>query len=50
MIELQSIENDPFNETLSVIWEVEPDGRVLPKNSLPDPTTGFDRPQRLAAF
>ena len=50
VIELQSIEDDRFNETLSVIWEVEPDARVLPKSSLPDPTAGFDRPQRLAAF
>ena len=50
LVDLQSIEDDRFNEALSVIWEVEPDARVLPKSSLPDPTGGFDAPPRLAAF
>lgn len=50
LVELQSVEDDRFNEALSVIWEVEPDARVLPTSSLPDPSEGFDEPQRLAAF
>lgn len=50
LVELQSVEDDRFNEALSVIWEVEPDARVLPTSSLPDPNEGFDQPQRLAAF
>jgi len=33
-----------------VIWEVEPDAKVLPTSSLPDPTRGYDKPRRLAAF
>ena len=37
LVDLQSIEDDRFNESLSVIWEVEPDALILPKSSLPDP-------------
>lgn len=51
LLNLQSVEDGRYGETLSVIWEVEPGRRLLPAGSLPDVTTdGFDSPARLAAF
>lgn len=50
-VTLQSVEDGEYGRTLDVIWEVEPDRRVLPSGSLPDVTgDGFDPPDRLAAF
>src|SRR5262245_15210359 len=51
LLDLQSVEDGRYGETLSVIWEVEPGRRWLPAGSLPDVTAaGFDAPDRLAAF
>lgn len=51
LVTLQSVEDGRYGETLSVIWEVEPDRAVLPAGALPDVTVdGFDPPARLTAF
>ncbi|MFJ2826416.1 DISARM system SNF2-like helicase DrmD [Streptomyces sp. NPDC087263] len=51
LVTLNSVEDGRYNDTLSVIWEVEPGRRRLPAGSLPDVTAGsFDPPERLAAF
>jgi superfamily II DNA or RNA helicase len=51
LVELQSVEDGRYADTLSVIWEVEPRRRVLPTSSLPDvDRNGFDPPDQLAAF
>jgi ERCC4-related helicase len=51
LITLNSVEDGRYNDTLKVIWQVEPGRRRLPAGSLPDVTAhGFDPPERLAAF
>ncbi|MET9953424.1 DISARM system SNF2-like helicase DrmD [Streptomyces sp. NPDC006339] len=51
LVTLNSVEDGRYNDTLSVIWEVEPGRRRLPTGSLPDVSAGnFDPPERLAAF
>ncbi|MFI1978708.1 DISARM system SNF2-like helicase DrmD [Streptomyces wedmorensis] len=51
LVTLNSVEEGRYNDTLSVIWEVEPGRRRLPTGSLPDVSAGkFDPPERLAAF
>ena len=51
LVELQSVEDGRYGDTLDVIWEVEPGRRVLPSGSLPEVTEReFDPPERLAAF
>jgi superfamily II DNA or RNA helicase len=51
LLMLQSVEDGRYDESLPVIWEVEPGRRVLPAGSLPEVTSGgFDPPERLAAF
>jgi superfamily II DNA or RNA helicase len=51
LLTLQSVEDGRYGESLQVIWEVEPGRKILPAGSLPDvTTTGFDPPERLAAF
>ena len=50
LVELQSVADDRFDETLTVVWEIETDARVLPSGSLPELTGRFDRPEQLAAF
>jgi superfamily II DNA or RNA helicase len=51
MLNLQSVEDGRYGQTLDVIWEVEPGRQVLPSGSLPEVAEGkFDSPQRLAAF
>lgn len=50
VVELQSVEDGRYGESLTVVWEVEPARRVLPASSLPDVDGGFDPPDRLAAF
>lgn len=50
LVELQSVEDDGIGEELSVVWELEPGVRAHDRTALPDPTKGFDEPQRLDAF
>ncbi|MBO1330971.1 DISARM system SNF2-like helicase DrmD [Streptomyces sp. VRA16 Mangrove soil] len=51
LVHLQSVADGRFGDLLSVIWEVEPGRRILPKGSLPDASTdAYDSPNRLAAF
>lgn len=51
LVELQSVMDGHYGESLSVIWEIEPEREVLPRGSLPEVRAGgFDPPQRLAAF
>jgi superfamily II DNA or RNA helicase len=50
LLELQSVEDGRYGETLTVVWQVEPGARVLPAGSLPDIDGGFDPPEHLAAF
>ncbi|MFI6581758.1 DISARM system SNF2-like helicase DrmD [Embleya sp. NPDC050493] len=51
MVQLQSVADGRYGDTLSVIWEIEPGRRVLPAGSLPDASTGrFDPADRIAAF
>ncbi|MFI5802211.1 DISARM system SNF2-like helicase DrmD [Streptomyces sp. NPDC051561] len=51
LVSLNSVEDGHYNDSLSVIWEVEPGRRVLHSGSLPDVAAGdFDPPERLAAF
>src|ERR1039457_6784177 len=51
LLTLQSVEDGRYGDSLSVIWEVEPGRRILPRRSLPEVTKdGFDPPERLAAF
>jgi len=51
LVSLQSVEDGRYDDTLEVIWEVEPGRRVLPAGALPGIAAGrFDRPEHLAAF
>ncbi len=51
LLELQSVEEGHYDETLQVIWDVEPGRKVLPSGSLPEVGAGtFDAPGELAAF
>jgi len=51
VVELQSVEDGRYADTLSVIWEVEPRRRILPTSSLPEVDRDtFDPPDQLAAF
>ncbi|MEB3205704.1 MAG: hypothetical protein VKP57_13520 [Candidatus Sericytochromatia bacterium] len=50
LVALQSVEDDGHGETLEVIWEIEPGARTIERDALPDPTQGFDAPDRLDAF
>lgn len=50
LVELASVEDDAYGDELSVFWEVETGTAILPKATLPDPSNGFDDPNRLAAF
>jgi superfamily II DNA or RNA helicase len=51
LLNLQSVEDGRYGESLRVIWEVEPGRKILPRRSLPDVIhNGFDPPERLAAF
>ncbi|MEU2625894.1 DISARM system SNF2-like helicase DrmD [Kitasatospora sp. NPDC007106] len=51
MVDLQSVADGRFGDSMTVIWEVEPGRRVLPAGSLPDASTGrYDQPGTLAAF
>ena len=51
LLDLTSIEDDGFGETLRVIWEIEPGREVLRAATLPRPVAGqLDPPERLDAF
>ncbi|MFF4625265.1 DISARM system SNF2-like helicase DrmD [Nonomuraea jabiensis] len=51
LVTLQSVEDGRYGDTLTVVWEVEPGGKVLPSGALPEVTAaGYDSPGRLAAF
>ncbi|WP_406088485.1 DISARM system SNF2-like helicase DrmD [Kitasatospora purpeofusca] len=51
LVELQSVMDGRYGESLSVIWEIEPGRAVRPRSSLPEVRSdAFDPPQRLAAF
>lgn len=51
VVELQSVADGRYGETLKVVWEVEPGREILPAGSLPQVRAGaFDKPERLAAF
>ncbi len=50
LISLTSVEDDALGEELQVIWEMEPGAHTYDQVVLPDPTSGFDSPQRLDAF
>lgn len=51
LLELTSIEDDGFGDSLRVIWEIEPGREVLRAATLPRPIVGqLDPPDRLDAF
>jgi len=51
LLDLTSIEDDGFGDTLRVIWEIEPGREVLRAATLPRPTAGhLDSPEQLDAF
>jgi SNF2 family DNA or RNA helicase len=50
LVSLSSVEDDGTGEELQVVWELEPGRRVFERSTLPDPTLGFDDPERLDAF
>ena len=51
LLDLTSIEDDGFGDTLRVIWEIEPGREVLRAATLPRPTAGhLDPPEQLDAF
>ena len=50
LVSLTSVEDDALGEELEVIWELEPGAHAYDQVVLPEPTTGFDSPQRLDAF
>jgi superfamily II DNA or RNA helicase len=51
LLNLTSVEDDGFGDTLRVIWEIEPGREVLRAATLPRPITDrLDAPQQLDAF
>jgi len=52
VVELQSLDEDRPNETLSVVWELEVGHTVTPAQGLPDRISpeAFDDPDKLAGF
>lgn len=51
LVELSSVDDDGLGDELKVIWEVEPDVRILERETLPEPHADrFDDPARLDAF
>ena len=49
LVSLRSIEDDAADETLQVIWEIEPDARISEKSGLPS-GGGMDDPKKFNAF
>lgn len=51
LVTVSSVEDDRYDETIQVIWELEPGTRILDKATLPTPDLDrLDDPDRLAAF
>jgi superfamily II DNA or RNA helicase len=52
VVDLQSLDEDRLNETLSVVWELEVGHTVTPAQGLPDHINpeSFDEPSKLAGF
>ncbi|MGH9072283.1 MAG: SNF2-related protein, partial [Acidimicrobiales bacterium] len=51
LVTLNSVEDDRYDESLRVLWELEPGTQVLDHATLPTPEAGhLDDPERLAAF
>jgi superfamily II DNA or RNA helicase len=52
VVDLQSLDEDRLNETLSVVWELEIGHSVTPPQGLPDHINpeSFDAPSKLAGF
>ncbi len=51
LISLSSVEDDATNETLRVLWEIEPGVQIREQATLPDLSEGrFDDPNMLGAF
>lgn len=51
LVSLTSVEDDAYDESIDVLWELEPGTRVLERATLPQPdAANFDDPDRLAAF
>jgi hypothetical protein len=52
VVDLQSLDEDRLNETLSVVWELEVGHTVTPAQGLPDRINpeSFDDPATLAGF
>lgn len=51
LVELTSVDDDGLGDELKVVWEVEPDVRILERETLPEPhPERFDDPARLDAF
>lgn len=51
LVTVTSVEDDRYDETIQVIWELEPGTRILDKATLPTPDLDrLDDPDRLAAF
>lgn len=51
LVALSSLEDDGFGQELQVIWEIEPQARLLHQETLPTPVAGrFDEYRRLQAF
>ncbi len=52
VVDLQSLDEDRLNETLSVVWELEVGHTVTPAQGLPDSINpeSFDSPPTLAGF
>lgn len=49
LVTLGSLDEDSLGESLQVLWELEPGGRVLERAGLPK-ITGWDPTERLEAF
>lgn len=50
-VSITSVEDDRYDETIEVLWELEPGTRVLERATLSTPDADrFDDPDRLAAF
>lgn len=52
VVDLQSLDEDRLNDTLSVVWELEVGHTVTPAQGLPDRISpeAFDDPDKLAGF
>lgn len=50
LVALVSIEDDARDESLRVVWELEPGAVVHERAALPTPADGFDEPAQLDAF